>query len=103
MLIEVKNGQEIETLLNNKEDFLIKFEASWCHPCKVIDPYIQEIAHSQGIKVLKTDIEIENVYYLVKKFNVKAVPTLILIKEGKEKKSLVGLVNKKQILSLLKE
>ena len=80
---------------------LVDFGAEWCHPCKQLDPIVDEIAEelADQIKVTKLDID-ENVDSTMK-WGVMGVPTLILFKDGEPVERLTGFVPKNRILEKL--
>lgn len=79
------------------ENGLIDFYASWCNPCAIMEPIINNIIED-GIEVVKVDID-ENVD-LAEYFQIKSIPTYVYIKEGKEKQRLVGEVSEAKLRSI---
>lgn len=80
---------------------LIDFWASWCGPCKMMGPVVEQIAeeHSE-IKVAKINIDEEPM--LAQKYGVMSIPTLILFEDGKPKDTSIGLVSKETIEKMFK-
>lgn len=80
---------------------LVDFGAEWCHPCKQLDPIVDEIAVelADKLKVMKLDID-ENVDSTMK-WGVMGVPTLILFKDGEPVERLTGFMPKARILDKL--
>ncbi len=80
---------------------LVDFGAEWCHPCKQLDPIVEELAGEwEGkVKVVKLDID-ENVDTTMK-YQVMGVPTLILFKDGEPVERLTGFVPRNKIESTL--
>lgn len=80
---------------------LIDFWASWCGPCKMLSPIVDEIAEEvTNVKVGKVNIDEEG--DLARDFGVMSIPTLVLIKGGKVVATSVGVKPKADILAMLK-
>ncbi|MBQ5315067.1 MAG: thioredoxin [Oscillospiraceae bacterium] len=79
---------------------LIDFWATWCGPCKMIAPIIEEIAEefSDEVKVCKVNIDDEP--SLATKFGITSIPTLLVIKNGEVVKTSVGYIPKEKIIEL---
>ena len=89
-----------EEVLNSDKPVLIDFWASWCGPCRMIAPIVEEIAEERSdIKVAKINVDDEP--SLANKFGVMSIPTLVVMKDGEVVNQAVGVRPKPQILSLL--
>ena len=91
---------ESEVMQSDKPVLLV-FWASWCMPCKMLSPTIDEIAGEveQRVKVGKVNVDEEP--KLAQKFNVMSIPTLVIIKDGKVQSTSVGVRSKQEILGML--
>ena len=79
---------------------LIDFWATWCGPCKMIAPFVEEIAAERAdITVGKIDVDQE--MELAMQFGITSIPTLILMKNGEVAATMVGYRPKADILKLL--
>lgn len=79
---------------------LVDFWATWCGPCRMVSPIVDEIASERSdIKVAKVDVDKEP--ELATKFHVMSIPTLIVVKGGKTVARSVGAKPKEQILAML--
>ena len=76
---------------------LIDFWAPWCGPCKIIAPTLNEIAESDpGFTVAKVNVDQNQ--QLAKKFKIRNIPTMLVLKDGVEAKRIVGVKTKRAIL-----
>ena len=92
-------GKEFEEkVLQSKEPVLVDFWASWCGPCQMLSPIIGEIAEDFKAYAVNADEEKE----LMVRYGVRAIPTLIVFKDGQVYKQNTGFIPKDQVLDLLK-
>ena len=90
---------EKEVLQSNKK-VLVDFWASWCGPCRMVSPIIDEISAERGdIKVGKVNVEEQR--ELAAQFRVMSIPSLVVMKDGKIVNRMVGARPKSQILAML--
>ena len=90
-------GQEV---LNSDKPVLLDFWASWCGPCRMVSPIVDEIAAERSdIKVCK--INVDEQPELAARFGVMSIPTLVVMKNGKVINQAVGARPKAQILAML--
>ncbi len=81
---------------------VLDFYATWCHPCKKLDPELKKLEiNYPNINFLKIDIEEQK--ELCEKYNIKAVPTIIIINENKEILSKIEGFNLPLLLSEIKK
>ncbi|RID94690.1 thioredoxin [Dialister pneumosintes] len=99
-IILTKDNFETE-VLKSKKPVLVDFWATWCPPCRLLGPVIAEIAEEQitSLKVGKVDVDEQK--ELASQFNIMSIPTMILFKDGKVVKEILGYKPKEEILELI--
>ena len=95
-VIELNSSNFEEEVLKSDKTVLIDMYATWCGPCKMQAPIIDEIAEEKTeIKVGKIDID--EAPEIAEKYGVMSIPTLLIIKNGEVSKQFVGLTKKEDI------
>ncbi len=89
-----------EEVLNSEKPVLVDFYADWCGPCNAMAPVIEELAKELEGKAKVGKINVDENSDIAVEYNVMSIPTLIIFKNGKEEKRLVGLRDKEELLSL---
>jgi thioredoxin 1 len=91
-----------QAVLKSDLPVLVDFWADWCQPCKIILPYVEEIAqhYSNQLKVVKVDID-EN-SHIASEYNVRGIPTLILFQNGHELERTIGAKAKTELVEFIK-
>lgn len=80
---------------------LVDFYADWCGPCRMIAPIIEELSTKFAGKAKISKVDIEKAQEVTAELQVTSIPTIILFKEGKEIKRIVGLRDKETLESLV--
>lgn len=100
-VITVTNENFNEEVLNSEKPVLIDFWASWCGPCRMVAPILDEIAEEvPSVKVGK--INVDEQQELAVKFEVMSIPTLVLVKDGQVVNKSVGAKSKAALLDFIK-
>ena len=90
-------------VLESKIPVLVDFWASWCPPCKMIEPAIQELAGNLNGIIKVTKINVDQNPISASKYHIAGVPTFIIFKNDKEASKRVGAQSKQQLLDMLKD
>lgn len=99
-VLHVKKDDFNSVVLESNKTVLVDFWATWCGPCRMIAPALEEIAAERSdIKVCKINVDEEQ--ELAMQFGVSSIPTILVFKNGQVTKKSVGAVPKATILGLL--
>ena len=99
-VIHINKSNFQNEVLDSEKPVLLDFWASWCGPCRMVSPIVDEIATERGdIKVGKVNVDEER--ELAGQFGVMSIPTLVVMKGGKLANKTVGAKPKAQILAML--
>ena len=89
-----------QEVMRSDKPVLIDFFATWCGPCRMVSPLVDEIAQERSdIKVCKVDVDDQG--ELASRFGVSSIPMLVVMKNGKVTAQNVGAVPKEDILALV--
>lgn len=75
---------------NSSVPVLVDFWAPWCGPCKMVTPIIEELAKEYGDKLKVAKLNTDEAQSIAVQFGIQSIPSLVLIKEGKEVDRLIG-------------
>ena len=99
-VININNNNFQDEVMHSEKLVLLDFWASWCGPCRMVSPIVDEIAAERSdIKVCK--INVDEQPELAARFGVMSIPTLVVMKNGKVINQAVGTRPKAQILAML--
>ena len=99
-VININKNNFQEEVLNSDKPVLLDFWASWCGPCRMVGPIIDEIARERhDIKVGK--INVDEQPELASQFRIMSIPAIMVIKDGKIVNQAIGARPKSQILDML--
>lgn len=99
--IQITKNNFTQEIIESNKPVLLDFFASWCGPCQMLSPIIDEIAQENpDIKVAKVNVNDEE--ELAAKFQVMSIPSLFVLKEGQIVDQFVGVLPKQDILSMVR-
>ena len=99
-ILEITKENYEELVLKAEDKVLLDFWASWCGPCKMIAPYVEQVAEEcPHITVGKIDVDAQ--MDLAMQFGIMSIPTLMVIKNGEVVTKAVGARPKDSILAML--
>jgi len=88
--------------LTSKGLVLIDFWATWCGPCRMLGPVLDQVAEEMGDEAIVAKINIDEEQDLAVKFGVRSIPALFILKDGEVIESFVGVKDKSTLVNSLK-
>lgn len=89
-------------LIDSDQLVLIDFSAEWCGPCKMLAPILKDVKHELGDSIKIVKIDVDKNQPLANKFQVRGVPTMMLFKKGEQLWRQSGVLQKSQIVQVVK-
>ena len=102
MEITVNKENFEQEVINSEIPVLVDFWATWCGPCRMIAPILEEIANENVGKIKVAKINVDEEMELAMQFKIEAIPTLLVFKNGEIVNKSLGVLAKEEILNLLK-
>lgn len=102
-LVTITDNNFEEEVINSGLPVLIDFWATWCGPCRMVAPIVEEIAteYEGKVKIGKLDVDANQQTSI--KYGVRSIPTLLVFKGGELKETIIGAVPKKHIVEKLEK
>ncbi len=100
-VIHVSDSEFESKVVNNDLPCLVDFWAPWCGPCKAIGPVIDDLADEFDGKVKIAKMNVDDNPATPGKFGIRAIPTLIMFKDGEVLDQITGAVGKAQLVELM--
>ena len=101
MTVEITKENFEEIVLKNQLPVLVDFWATWCGPCKMISPIIEELSEELDGKVVFGRLNVDKQPEIAMQFQVMSIPTLILFKNGEIANKKVGFMPKDKLTEML--
>jgi thioredoxin 1 len=99
--IPVSEGEFDRVVLRSKQPVLVDFSASWCGPCRQMEPVLEELASELAGKVKVVQVDVDQAQGLSRKYGVSAIPCFIVFKNGTAVARQVGATSKQHLQTML--
>ena len=99
-MVKTVTVQNFEEVVQSEKTVLLDFWATWCESCMRQGPIVEALGE-EGFAVGKVDVDAQP--ELAQRFRIMSIPTLIVFKDGKEYKKMIGLTSKEELKALLQE
>lgn len=84
-------------VLGNEIPVLVDFSATWCAPCRKLEPIVEDIAGEYAGRLKVVRVDVDNARNIAARFGVMSVPTVMLFKGGQVKDQVIGVLPRKQL------
>lgn len=103
MINIIHSAAEFDKLIADNKVVLVDFWATWCGPCRIMLPTIEEIAEETDGKFAVAKVNVDENEDLARRFRIMTIPTLIYFKDGAVAEQSVGVRTKGQVLSVIEK
>ena len=99
-VIDVRDENFDAEVLSSELPVLVDFGATWCGPCRALEPILAKFARENVGRVKVARIDIDEAPGVVKRYGIRSAPTLVVFRAGEKRAQHVGLTTKERILEL---
>jgi thioredoxin 1 len=98
-VVTITDSNFEQEVIQSSQPVLVDFWAEWCGPCKMIAPVLDEIADEKAGAVKIAKVDVDHNQALSARFGIRAIPTLLLFKNGAVQDQMVGMTSKRDLVS----
>lgn len=101
MALEITDSNFEELILKADKPVMLDFWAEWCGPCRMVGPYVDEVATEFEGKAIVGKVNVDNNPTVSAKYSIRNIPTILFIKDGEVKDKQVGATQKSALVEKL--
>jgi thioredoxin 1 len=101
--LDVTDATFDQEVMKSATPVLVDFWATWCGPCKMIAPILEEVATELDGKIKITKVDVDSNAKIAGKFNIMSIPSLVIFKNGQEVDRVVGAMPKSALVARLQK
>ena len=98
-IVDLESGEQLTTIIEENDPVLLDFNAEWCGPCKQMHPVMETLADETDATVVSVDIDDHT--DIANKYQVRSVPTFIIISDGDFQERVTGVQNESKLRKLV--
>lgn len=83
-------GSEFDTLLSSEKVVVVDFTATWCGPCRVVAPLMEQLAEEYQGRLQVVKVDVDNNKPIFKRFGLRSIPAVLMFKDGELAETIVG-------------
>lgn len=103
-MVKETNSQSFnKDVLEENSPVVVDFWATWCGPCRMLSPIMEEVSDEFNGKVKFVKINVDENPDLAQKYNIASIPTVMVFKDGNVKQNMIGFRPKDEIIKILNE
>lgn len=101
-MMHIENSKEFDEIIS-KDITLVDFYATWCGPCRMLTPIIEEVEEEYNGKIKIVKVDVDECGDIANRYNINAIPSILLFKDNELKSTQVGFMPKDAIVDLIEK
>ncbi len=102
-IVDITNDSFQESVLKSDKPVIVDFWASWCGPCRMVAPIMEELADDYEDKVQVAKVNVDDQGELAAQFRIMSIPTVLIFKDGQIAEKIVGARGKGEFVELIEK